>query len=97
MAARDHRFSVGTGAQLAPGIAVQVQMASTSSSVVDVLDRVLDKGIVIDAGVRASLVGIDILTVEARVNVASIETHLRDAEVVASSTPWFECPARLPE
>jgi gas vesicle structural protein len=41
-----------------------------------VLDRVLDKGIVIDAWVRLSLVGIDLLTIEARVVVASIETYL---------------------
>ena len=43
------------------------------------LDRVLDKGIVIDAWVRLSLVGIDLLTIEARVVVASIETYLNYA------------------
>jgi hypothetical protein len=48
----------------------------SSASVIDVLDRVLDKGIVIDAWVRVSLVGIDLLTIEARVVVASIETYL---------------------
>jgi hypothetical protein len=45
--------------------------------VIDVLDRVLDKGIVIDAWFGVSLVGIDLITVEARVVVASIETHLQ--------------------
>ncbi len=45
------------------------------ASPLDVLDRVLDKGIVIDAWVRVSLVDIDLLTVEARVVVASIETY----------------------
>lgn len=53
-----------------------LERSSTSTSVVDVLDRVLDKGIVIDVWVRLSLVGIDLITVEARVVVASIETYL---------------------
>ena len=52
------------------------------SSLIDVLDRVLDKGIVIDAWVRISLVGIDLITVEARVVVASIDTYLRYAEAI---------------
>jgi len=47
-----------------------------------VLDRVLDKGIVIDAWVRISLVGIDLITVEARVVVASIDTYLKYADAV---------------
>ena len=53
-----------------------LERASSSTSVIDVLDHVLDKGIVIDAWVRVSLVGIDLLTIEARVVVASIETYL---------------------
>jgi len=56
---------------------------SSGASVIDVLDHVLDKGIVIDAWVRVSLVGIDLLTVEARVLVASIETYLQQAEAVS--------------
>ncbi len=52
-----------------------VERASSSTSVVDVLDHVLDKGIVIDAWVRLSLVGIELLTVDAHVVVASIETY----------------------
>ena len=48
-----------------------------SASEIDVLDRVLDKGIVIAACLRVSLIGIDIITVSARITVASIETHLR--------------------
>jgi hypothetical protein len=59
-----------------------VERASGGSSLVDVLDRVLDKGIVIDAWVRVSLVGIDLITVEARVVVASIDTYLKYAEAV---------------
>src|SRR5947209_3157290 len=53
-----------------------VERISGGSSLIDVLDRVLDKGIVIDAWVRISLVGIDLITVEARVVVASIDTRL---------------------
>ena len=52
-----------------------VERAAGGSSLIDVLDRVLDKGIVIDAWVRVSLVGIDLITVEARVVVASIDTY----------------------
>lgn len=54
----------------------------TSSSLVEVLDRILDKGIVIDAWVRLSVVGIEILTLEARVVVASVETYLKYAEAI---------------
>ena len=50
-----------------------VERAAGGTSLIDVLDRVLDKGIVIDAWVRVSLVGIDLITVEARVVVASID------------------------
>ena len=59
-----------------------VERVSGGSSLIDVLDRVLDKGIVIDAWVRISLVGIDLITVEARVVVASIDTYLKYAEAV---------------
>ena len=57
-----------------------VERAPGGSSLIDVLDRVLDKGIVIDAYVRVSLVGIDLVTVEARVVVASIDTYLKYSE-----------------
>src|SRR5437773_10521970 len=59
-----------------------VERISGGSSLIDVLDRVLDKGIVIDAWVRISLVGIDLITVEARVVVASIDTYLKYADAV---------------
>src|SRR5262245_7434516 len=52
------------------------------SSLADVLDLVLDKGIVIDAYVRVALVGIEILTLDARVVIASVDTYLRFAEAV---------------
>ncbi|TQC42076.1 gas vesicle structural protein GvpA [Rhodococcus sp. WS4] len=54
----------------------------SSSSLADVIDTILDKGLVIDAYVRISLVGIELITVDARVVVASVDTYLRFAEAV---------------
>jgi hypothetical protein len=68
-----------------------VERASGGTSLIDVLDRVLDKGIVIDAWVRVSLVGIDLLTVEARVVVASIDTYIKYSEAV-SQVPTVSRP-----
>jgi hypothetical protein len=59
-----------------------VEKAIASSSLVEVIDRILDKGVVVDAWVRVSLVGIEILAVEARVVVASVETYLKYAEAI---------------
>ncbi|HET9731687.1 MAG TPA: gas vesicle protein GvpJ [Acidimicrobiales bacterium] len=53
-----------------------------SSGLYDVLELILDKGLVIDAFVRVSLVGIELLTIDARVVVASVDTYLRFAEAV---------------
>ncbi len=64
-----------------------VERAPGGTSLIDVLDRVLDKGIVIDAWVRVSLVGIDLVTVEARVVVASIDTYLKYSEAVGITGP----------
>ena len=64
-----------------------VERAAGGTSLIDVLDRVLDKGIVIDAWVRVSLVGIDLITVEARVIVASIATYLNRADAIAQCGP----------
>jgi hypothetical protein len=72
-----------------------VERAPGGTSLIDVLDRVLDKGIVIDAWVRISLVGIDLITVEARVVVASIDTYLKYAEAVGL-TPAVSRPALTP-
>ena len=54
----------------------------SSSSLADVIDTILDKGLVIDAYVRVSIVGIELLTVDARIVVASVDTYLRFAEAV---------------
>ena len=62
-----------------------VERASGGSSLIDVLDRVLDKGIVIDAWVRVSLVGIDLVVLEARVVVASIETYLKYSDQLVAA------------
>ena len=59
-----------------------VERAPAGTSLIDVLDRVLDKGIVIDAYVRVSLVGIDLVSVEARIVVAAVETYRKYAEAI---------------
>ena len=64
-----------------------VERTPSGSSLIDVLDRVLDKGIVIDAWVRVSLVGIDLVTIEARIVVASIDTYLKYSEAVGITAP----------
>ena len=52
------------------------------SSLADVINTILDKGLVIDIYVRVSLVGIEILTIDARIVIASVDTYLRFAEAV---------------
>src|SRR5438874_11785902 len=59
-----------------------LQRAPSPSGLVDVLDLILDKGLVIDAYVRVSVIGIELLTIDARIVVASIDTYLRFAEAV---------------
>lgn len=73
-----------------------VERAAGGTSLIDVLDRVLDKGIVIDAWLRVSLVGIDLVTVEARVVVASIDTYLRYAEALGITAPVARPAAATP-
>ena len=58
----------------------QIRRAPAASGLYDVLDLILDKGIVVDAFVRVSLVGIELLTVDLRVVIASVDTYLRYAE-----------------
>src|SRR5919109_1005423 len=52
------------------------------SGLADVIDIILDKGLVVDAYVRVSLIGIEILTIDARIVIASVDTYLRFAEAV---------------
>jgi len=59
-----------------------IETVNSSSSLAEVIDRILDKGVVIDVWVRVSLVGIELLVVEARIVLASVETYLKYAEAV---------------
>jgi gas vesicle structural protein len=59
-----------------------LQRAPTPSGLAEVIDLILDKGLVIDAYVRVSLVGIEVLTIDARIVIASVDTYLRFAEAV---------------
>src|SRR3954470_3004888 len=59
-----------------------VSRAPNPSGLADVIDLILDKGLVIDVYVRVSLVGIELLTIDARIVVASVDTYLRFAEAV---------------
>jgi hypothetical protein len=59
-----------------------VEKTMASSSLAEVIDRILDKGVVVDAWVRISLVGIEILAIEARVTVSGVDTFLKYAEAV---------------
>lgn len=61
-------------------VARGVNRAPRPSSLADVLEVVLDKGIVIDAYVRVAVVGIELLTIDARIVIASVDTYLRFAE-----------------
>jgi hypothetical protein len=68
------------------GIVMAVEKVNSSSSLAEVVDRILDKGVVIDLWVRVSLVGIELLAVEARIVIASVETYLKYAEAVGLTT-----------
>lgn len=60
----------------------KVQKSTDSASLAEVVDRILDKGIVVDAFAKVSLVGIELISIEARVVVASVETYLKYAEAI---------------
>jgi hypothetical protein len=67
------------------------------SGLADVLDLILDKGLVIDLYVRVSLIGIEILTIDARIVVASVDTYLRFAEAVGRLNIDADDKEGLPE
>ena len=80
-----------------------VERSSAHGSFIEVLDRVLDKGLVIDAGVRVCIAGIQLIGVEARVVVVSIPTYLKFSATVAETTtaarpasPAPRSPAAVP-
>ena len=60
----------------------KVTKSTDSSSLAEVVDRILDKGIVIDVWAKVSLVGIELISIEARVVIASVETYLKYAEAI---------------
>src|SRR5207302_2890424 len=59
-----------------------LQRAPSPSGLAEVIDVILDKGLVIDAYVRVSVIGIEVLTIDARIVIASVDTYLRFAEAV---------------
>src|SRR5579863_10605468 len=69
-------------AAMQPQSMSQLQRHPGPSGLADVLDVILDKGIVIDVYLRVALVGIELLTVDARIVIASVDTYLRFAEAV---------------
>jgi hypothetical protein len=58
------------------------QRAPSPSGLADVVDLILDKGLVIDAYVRVAVIGIELITIDARIVIASVDTYLRFAEAV---------------
>ena len=59
-----------------------LQRAPSPSGLADVVDLILDKGLVIDAYIRIAVIGIELITIDARIVIASVDTYLRFAEAV---------------
>jgi hypothetical protein len=59
-----------------------LQRAPSPSGLADVVDLILDKGLVIDAFIRVAVIGIELVTIDARIVIASVDTYLRFAEAV---------------
>ena len=74
-----------------------VERGGSSSSLADVVELILDRGLVIDVFVRVSLVGIEILTIDARIVVASVDTYLRFAEATNRLDLYAKGGKDLPE
>jgi hypothetical protein len=64
---------------------MDIEEVRDDSSLIDILDRVLDKGIVVDAWIRISLLDIDLITIDACVVVASIDTYLKYAKAIGAT------------
>src|ERR687888_1933894 len=69
-----------------------VRKTAEAASLAELVDVILDKGIVIDVWTRVSVLGLELLTVEARMVVTSVETYLRYAEAIAHITPAAPTP-----
>lgn len=72
-----------------------IQHSTDGSNLAEVIDRILDRGVVIDAFLRVTLVGIELLAIEARVVIASVDTWLKYAEAVGLTTT-FDQVTELP-
>jgi hypothetical protein len=84
-------------------VTTAIQRPGSSTSLADVLNIVLDKGIVIDAFVRVSVIGIELLTIEARIVIASVDTYIRYVEAMQQlgslprrTTPALNAPVPPP-
>jgi hypothetical protein len=89
---------VGTGRAVRGAqedLMANIQHSTNGSSLAEVIDRILDRGCVIDAFVRVTLVGIELLAIEARVVIASVDTWLKYAEAVGLTTT-FDQMTELP-
>jgi hypothetical protein len=82
---------------LQPSSGGTVERKEETSSLADVVGTILDKGVVIDIFARVSLVGIEVLRVDARVVVASVDTYLRFAEAASRLEVGAGEPSGLPE
>jgi gas vesicle structural protein len=104
-AVRDRSILAAYGASGGPAPLVQdvaaggrmatIQHSTNGSSLAEVIDRILDRGCVIDAFVRVTLVGIELLAIEARIVIASVDTWLKYAEAVGLTTT-FDQMADMP-
>jgi gas vesicle structural protein len=74
-----------------------LQRAPSPSGLADVVDLILDKGLVIDAYVRIAVIGIELITIDARIVIASVDTYLRFAEAVNRLDLAAEGPAGISE
>jgi gas vesicle structural protein len=74
-----------------------LQRAPSPSGLADVVDLILDKGLVIDAYVRVAVIGIELITIDARIVIASVDTYLRFAEAVNRLDLAAEGPAGISE
>lgn len=82
---------------LQPATGGAVSRVNPGGGLGDILDRVLDKGIVIDAWAAVSLLGIEIVSIQAQVVVASVETYLKYARAISSvAVPEIEEPTKPP-
>src|SRR5215212_8646566 len=100
MAINYDRAQAGGRPQQPGGSKGGVQKMGGASGLADVLCVILEKGIVVDAWVRLSIIGIEILTLEIRAVIASVDTYLRYAEAIGLTTlaaaPRSAEPAALP-